>query len=100
MCEVILSSLSVRRPQQFGACWLGIRLWQELKLDEFFGAALQDRHGTIQWAKVIELLTVIGFVTPRVNWRSSTLIWDDGHGCGVGYRGCGCGQGSTLPGTG
>src|SRR5437016_217299 len=29
-CEVILSSLSVRRPREFGACWLGSRLWQEL----------------------------------------------------------------------
>jgi hypothetical protein len=35
-CEVILSSLSVRRPREFGACWLGSRLWQELGLDEFF----------------------------------------------------------------
>ena len=26
VCEVILSSLSVRRPRQFGACWLGSRL--------------------------------------------------------------------------
>ena len=56
VCEVILSSLSVRRPRQFGACWLASRLWQELKLDEFFASALQDRHGTVEWAKVIELL--------------------------------------------
>jgi hypothetical protein len=34
VCEVILSGLSVSRPQQFGACWLGSRLWQELKLDD------------------------------------------------------------------
>jgi len=47
VCEVILSSLSVRRPRQFGSCWLGSRLWQELKLDEFFGTALQDLHGMV-----------------------------------------------------
>lgn len=52
---MILSSWSVRRPRQFGACWLGSRLWQELTLDEFFGTALYDRHGTVEWAKVIEL---------------------------------------------
>jgi hypothetical protein len=33
----------------------GGRLWQEPKLDEFFATALQDRHKTIEWAKVIEL---------------------------------------------
>jgi transposase len=65
VCEVILSSLSVRRPRQFGACWLGSRLWQELKLDEFFGAALHDRHGTVEWAKVIELLTVNRLCDPE-----------------------------------
>jgi hypothetical protein len=61
----MLSSLSVRRPRQFGACWLGSRLWQELKLDEFFGAALQDRHGTVEWAKVIELLAVNRLCDPE-----------------------------------
>lgn len=65
VCEVILSSLSVRRPRQFGACWLGSRLWQELRLDEFFGAALQDRHGTVEWAKVIELLAVNRLCDPE-----------------------------------
>ena len=30
VCEVILSSLAVRHPRQFGACWVGSRLWQEL----------------------------------------------------------------------
>jgi transposase len=65
VCEVILSSLSVRRPRQFGACWLASRLWQELKLDEFFATALQDRRGTIEWAKVIELLTVNRLCEPE-----------------------------------
>ena len=57
-CEVILSSLSVRRPREFGACWLGSRLWQALGLDEFFSAVLHDRRGSVEWAKVIELLAV------------------------------------------
>jgi hypothetical protein len=30
VCEVILSSLVVRRPRQFGGCWLASRQWQEL----------------------------------------------------------------------
>jgi len=56
VCEVVLSSLSVRRPREFGACWLGSRLWQELKLDQFFATALGDRRGSVEWAKVIALL--------------------------------------------
>jgi len=64
-CEVILSSLSVRRPREFGACWLGSRLWQELGLDEFFSAVLHDRRGSVEWAKVIELLAVNRLVAPE-----------------------------------
>jgi hypothetical protein len=58
VCEVILSSLSVRHPRQFGGCWLGSRLWQALGLDTFFAEALQDRRGPVAWSKVIELLAV------------------------------------------
>ena len=64
-CEVILSSLSVRRPREFGACWLGSRLWQELGLGEFFSTVLHDRRGSVEWAKVIELLAVNRLVAPE-----------------------------------
>jgi Transposase DDE domain len=65
VCEVILASLSVRHPRQFGACWLGSRLWQELGLDAFFAEALQDRRGPVAWSKVIELLAVNRLCDPQ-----------------------------------
>ena len=65
MCEVILSSLSVRHPRQFGACWLASRLWQELGLDAFFAEALQDRRGPVEWSKVIELLAINRLCEPQ-----------------------------------
>ena len=65
VCEVVLSSLAVRRPRQFGACWLASRLWQELGLDSFFAEALQDRRGPVEWAKVIELLAVNRLCDPQ-----------------------------------
>jgi transposase len=65
VCEVVLSSLSVRHPRQFGACWLGSRLWQELGLDTFFAEALHDRRGPVEWSKVIELLAVSRLYDPQ-----------------------------------
>jgi hypothetical protein len=65
VCEVLLSSLSVRHPRQFGAWWLGSRLWQELGLDTFFAEALQDRRGPVAWSKVIELLAVNRLCDPQ-----------------------------------
>jgi hypothetical protein len=31
-----LAHLQLLRPRQWGACWLALKLWQELRLDEFF----------------------------------------------------------------
>jgi transposase len=80
VCEVILSSLSVRHPRQFGACWLGSRLWQELGLDQFFSEALRDRRGPIAWSKVLELLAVNRLCDPQSElgvhqrWFGSTAM--------------------------
>src|SRR5271166_3576194 len=42
-----LSRLELRRPRQWGACWLALKLWQELRLDRFFAARLPaSRKGT------------------------------------------------------
>ena len=62
--EVILASMEVRRPRQFGDCWLGCRLWEELELDQFWQEALQDHRGPYSWAKVLELLTVNRLCSP------------------------------------
>jgi transposase len=64
VCEVLLSSLRVCRPRQFGGPWLGCRLFHELGLDEFFAAALAERRGPEAWAKVIELLVVNRLCAP------------------------------------
>jgi transposase len=64
VCEVLLSSLRVCRPRQFGGPWLGCRLFQELGLDRFFGEALAERRGPEDWAKVIELLVVNRLCAP------------------------------------
>ena len=34
--RVKLSELRLRRPRQWGACWLALLLWRELQLDQFW----------------------------------------------------------------
>jgi len=34
--EVDLSRMELRRPRQWGACWLALQLWDMLRLDGFF----------------------------------------------------------------
>jgi transposase len=63
-CEVLLSTLAVCKPRQFGAPWLGCRVFEELKLDQFFSNALSKRRGPEEWAKVVELLVVNRLCAP------------------------------------
>lgn len=78
--EVLLSSLQLRRPRQFGAPWLGCLLWRQLHLDQFWHDALKDRRGPYSWAKVLELLAVNRLCDPgselavHERWFSSTAM--------------------------
>jgi transposase len=63
--EVLLSSLRLRHPKQFGAPWVGCHLWEELALDQFWQKALGQEPGDIAWAKVVELLAVNRLCAPR-----------------------------------
>jgi len=65
VAEVILSSLVVRRPRRFGACWIGCKLWEELGLGAFWQGVLAEQRGEVPWAKVVELLVVNRLCDPR-----------------------------------
>jgi hypothetical protein len=49
--HVKLSQLPLRRPRQWGACWLGLMLWRELQLDQFWSKRGVSRKGT-RWDQV------------------------------------------------
>jgi transposase len=67
--QVKLSALSVRRPRQWGACWLADRLWHELHLDAFFREQLgATREGT-EWEKVLRGLAIYRLLSPGSEWR-------------------------------
>jgi hypothetical protein len=56
MVRVRLSELRLCRPRQWGACWLVVKLWQELELDRFWGKRLGiSRKGT-RWDEVLLVL--------------------------------------------
>lgn len=63
--EVQMSSLVVRRPRQFGSCWVGCKLWEELGLRAFWEDVMGEEAGQVPWAKVTELLVVNRLCAPR-----------------------------------
>jgi transposase len=64
VAEVILSSLRLCRPRQFGAAWVGCKLWEQLGLRRFWQEALGEEAGQVPWAKVVELLAVNRLCAP------------------------------------
>jgi len=66
---VRLSELSLRRPRQWGACWLALQLWQQLELDSFWRPRLARAQGNTPWLKVLKTLVVYRLVDPGSEWR-------------------------------
>jgi transposase len=64
-----LSQLRLCRPRQWGACWLALRLWEELRLDQFWACRLrQSRKGT-RWDLVLFVLVAYRLLAPGSEWR-------------------------------
>ena len=66
---VRLSEMSLRRPRQWGACWLALQLWQQLELDSFWRPRLARAQGHTPWLKVLKTLVAYRLIDPGSEWR-------------------------------
>src|SRR6201984_3611899 len=67
--HVKLSQLQLRRPRQWGACWLALMRWRELQLDQFWSKRLgASRKGT-RWDQVLFVLVAYRLLAPGSEWR-------------------------------
>ena len=64
-----LSQLRVCRPRQWGACWLALTLWEELKLDEFWAERLPPSRKRTRWDQVLFVLVAYRLIEPGSEWR-------------------------------
>ena len=71
-CETVrirLDGIELRRPRQWGACWLAVELWNLLELDGFWGDRLgRSRKGT-RWLNVLKTLVAYRLIDPGSEWR-------------------------------
>ncbi len=64
-----LSELSVHRPRQWGACWLALQLWKELRLDQFWIQRLPPSRKGTRWDQILAVLAVYRLLAPGSEWR-------------------------------
>ena len=64
-----VSAMRLKRPRQWGACWLALTLWQRLDLDVFFAERLpRSRKGT-RWDLAVLVLAAYRLISPGSEWR-------------------------------
>ena len=67
--QVRLSQIRLRRPRQWGACWLAGQLWRDLRLDHFWAERLpRSRKGT-RWDHVLQVLVSYRLIAPGSEWK-------------------------------
>lgn len=64
-----LKELRLVRPRQFGACWLSLQLWRELRLDRFFAERLPASRKGTRWSDVLFVLVAYRLLSPGSEWR-------------------------------
>jgi transposase len=64
-----LSRIRLRRPRQWGACWLALELWRELELDRFWAERLGPSRKGTRWDQVLFVLVAYRLLAPGSEWR-------------------------------
>ena len=71
-CAVVhvkLDGMRLERPRQWGACWLALKLWQQLGLDQFWSARLLPSRKGTRFDQVLFVLVAYRVLSPGSEWR-------------------------------
>ena len=71
-CDVVsiwLSAMRLRRPRQWGARRMATLLWDQLRLDEFWLAALPPSREGTSWLNILKTLVGYQLISPGSEWR-------------------------------
>jgi transposase len=67
--QVRLSELSLHRPRQWGACWVFLRMWEQLQLEDFWRQRLADSRESTSWYHILMVLCAYRLIDPGSEWR-------------------------------
>ncbi|UJS18305.1 MAG: IS1634 family transposase [Candidatus Jettenia sp.] len=71
-CETIrvrLDKIALRHPRQWGACWLGLYVWDMLELDAFWRERLPSSRKGTSWLNMLKALTCYRLIDPGSEFR-------------------------------
>lgn len=67
--RIRLDELALRRPRQWGGCWLALELYRQLGLDTFFATHLPASRKGTRWDQILQVLVTQRLLAPGSEWH-------------------------------
>jgi len=67
--QIRLKDLEVKRPRQWGACWLACELYQKLELDQFWAEKLPASRKGTRWDLILQTSVIYRLLDPGSEWK-------------------------------
>jgi len=67
--RIRLKDLQLKRPRQWGACWLASVLYEKLQLDGFWAQKLPPNRKGTRWDLVLQTLITYRLLDPGSEWK-------------------------------
>jgi transposase len=67
--QIRLKDLQVKRPRQWGACWLACELYQKLELDQFWAEKLPASRKGTRWDLILQTSVIYRLLDPGSEWK-------------------------------
>ena len=74
--QVRLDAMELRRPRQWGACWLACTMYEQLGLDRFWESRLPPSRKGTRWDHVLATLVCYRLIDPGSEWRLHRLWFE------------------------
>ena len=82
VAQVLVQRVRLERTRQLGPALLGLALWRQLQLDDFFAARVDDAKADVPWSRVAALLAINRLCAPgselaiEARWYPTTALDD------------------------
>ena len=67
--RIRLQEVELRRPRQWGVCWLACSLYEQLDLNQFWAQRLPPSRKGTRWDLILQALSCYRFIDPGSEWR-------------------------------
>lgn len=82
VAQVLIQRVRLERTRQLGPSLLGLALWRQLQLDDFFAAHVDQAGADVPWSRIVAILAINRLCAPgselaiEARWYPTTALED------------------------